>query len=84
MDPTKDTEIDRVRLLAQSLDCMPEEDLCLLANVSPTTAENWRKRGKGPAYVLLGNRFLYPLSAVADFVKHNVRERTAPAGKAVL
>ena len=74
----------RARQLAQSLDCLAEEDLCILADVEPTTAENWRKRGKGPAYVLFGNRFLYPRKAVAEFLERRVRERRDVPVKALL
>jgi helix-turn-helix protein len=81
-DQARDRE--RVRALAQSLDCMTEEDLNLLTDTSPNTTENWRKRGKGPAYVLVGNRYLYPRSAVADFLKANIRERSNAARVAAL
>lgn len=84
MDTTSTTDQERVSALAQSLDCLAEPDLCLLANISPATAESWRKRGKGPAYVLIGNRYLYPRQAVAEFVASNVRERRAVPAKAVL
>ena len=70
-------DLERVRALAQSLDCIPEPDLCLLAGITPSTAENWRKRGKGPAYVLMGTRYLYPRNAVAQYLQRNVRERAA-------
>ena len=66
---------DRIRELAQSMDCLPESDLCLLADVTPSTAEAWRKRGKGPAYILIGNRYLYPRTAVAEYLQSRVRER---------
>jgi predicted site-specific integrase-resolvase len=75
---------DRIQYLAQSLDCLSEHDLLLLADITPATAENWRKRGKGPAYVLLGNRYLYPRAAVAAYLNGNVRERRESLGKAVL
>ncbi len=75
---------ERVRVLAQSLDCIPEPDLCLLADITPSTAENWRKRGKGPAYILMGNRYLYPRQAVAEYLQRNVRERHASSGPGVL
>ena len=82
IEPTQDQA--RIRDLAQSLDCIAEQDLCLLADITPTTAESWRKRGKGPAYVLIGNRYLYPRAAVAEFVKSNVRERHAVPVKGLL
>lgn len=84
MDTKDAQDQDRIRTLAQSVDCLAEADFCLLAKITSTTAENWRKRGKGPAYVLIGNRYLYPRQAVADFVASNVRERREVPAKAVL
>lgn len=84
MDSNTPREQDRVRDLAQSLDCMTEEDLCLLTATTPGTTESWRKRGKGPAYVLVGNRYLYPRKAVADFVHSNLRERREAPAKDLL
>lgn len=75
LDAGSVTEAARLRALAESVDCIAEPDLCLLADIAPATAESWRKRGKGPAYVLIGNRYLYPRTAVAEFIRSNVRER---------
>jgi len=77
-------DLDRVRELARSLDCLPEEDLCLLARIAPATAEAWRKRGRGPAYVLVGNRYLYPKQALSDFLHTLVRERRPVSAKGML
>lgn len=74
----------RVSTLAQSVDCLAESDFCLLAGITAGTAESWRKRGKGPAYVLIGNRYLYPRQAVLEFVASNLRERASVPMKAVL
>lgn len=84
MEHQLDQEQERIRLLAQSLDCISETDFCLLAGITPSTAENWRKRGKGPAYSLIGNSYLYPRAAVAEFVRDNVRERRATPAKGLL
>jgi hypothetical protein len=81
-EPT--TEQERIRALAQSVDCMTEEDLNLLTGTTPGTTESWRKRGKGPAYVLIGNRYLYPRAAVAAFVQTNVRARREVPAKGML
>lgn len=78
------TPDQRIRALAEAVDCIAEQDLCLLADITPATAESWRKRGKGPAYVLIGNRFLYPRQAVAEFVQSNVRERRTASPKGLL
>ena len=75
---------DEGRALARSLDCLTEEELGLLAKAEPSTVEAWRKRGKGPAYILFGNRFLYPRAAVAEHLKGLVRERLAPSARGML
>lgn len=56
----------RLQALADSLDCLTEEDLQLFAAITPCTAEAWRKRRIGPAFIRIGNRVLYPRKAVAD------------------
>jgi hypothetical protein len=66
---------DRAAAIAESFDCLIEDDFCLLAGIEPGTAQSWRKRGIGPSYILLGNRYLYPRSAVAYFMKSKIRER---------
>lgn len=76
--------LERVRALAQSLDCITEEDFQLLANITEGTAEAWRKRGRGPAYVLIGKRVLYPRAAVAALLQTLVRERVPVSGRSML
>jgi hypothetical protein len=84
-DTDTDTEIDaRVRKLAESLDCITEEDFCLLAGILPSTGEAWRKRGQGPAFVRMGNRYLYPRASVAEYLQGLVRERTPLSAKGLL
>jgi len=75
---------DRIRDLAQSLNCLSEADFCLLADIAPGTAESWRKRRKGPAYVLFGNRYLYPRAAVAEHLADHIREQRGTPAKALL
>lgn len=71
---------DRIRALADSLDCFTEDDLLLLAGITHGTASAWRKRGTGPAYVLVGNRYLYPRPGMRAFLAGQVREpRGVPA-----
>ena len=81
---TPQQELDRLRELAHSLDCLPDEDVQMLGGVKPSTTENWRKRGEGPPYVLFGNRFLYPRQPLAEFLKKRLRERDSVPAKAVL
>lgn len=75
---------DRIRALADSLDCFTEDDLLLLAGITHGTASAWRKRGTGPAYVLVGNRYLYPRPALREFLAGQVREPRNVAAKAAL
>jgi hypothetical protein len=71
LDVTSD--FAKVQLLASLLDCMTEQDLCALFAITPGTAEAWRKRRKGPAYSLVGNRVLYPRHAVREFMERQIR-----------
>lgn len=83
MEAVKSLEIDRVRGMAESLDCFIEEDFQQLAGATAGTVEAWRKRGQGPAYIRLGTRYLYPRKAVAKHLELITRERVV-LGKAVL
>ena len=69
--------------MAERLDCIIEEDFQELANATHLTVEAWRKRGQGPAYIRLGNRYLYPRKAVAQHLESITRERKV-LGKALL
>ena len=73
----------RLQSLADNLACMTEEDFALFANITPSTAEAWRKRHQGPEYIRIGNRVLYPRKAVAKHLESLTRERPA-LGKALL
>jgi len=75
---------DEVRALAESLDCIVDEDLQKLAKVEPGTTEAWRKRGKGPPYLILGNQILYPRKGLVEHLKHLVRERRHVPAKELL
>ncbi|MDO8262193.1 MAG: hypothetical protein Q7T21_03100 [Gallionella sp.] len=75
--------LGRLRVLADNLDCLTEEDFQLLAEITPGTAEAWRKRRKGPEYIRIGNRVLYPRKAVAKHLESLTRECPA-LGKALL
>ena len=83
METIKGSETDRVRQMAEHLDCFIEEDFQQLAGATANTVEAWRKRGTGPAYIRLGTRYLYPRKAVAQYLESITRERTN-AGKALL
>ncbi len=83
MDPDIAIE-ERIRNIAESLDAITEDDLLALAGITHGTASAWRKRGTGPAYVILGNRVLYPRPQLKDFLADLIRERRNVPAKAVL
>ena len=72
-------DLARVRELAASLNCVISEDVCVLGDVKPSTADAWAKRGEGPPYVMLGNRRLYPRESLSEFLRGRVRARGVPA-----
>ena len=74
----------RLRMLADSLNCLTEADFMLLTGTTNHTVESWRKRGKGPEYILAGNRYFYARQSVADFLESCTRQRTQSLGKALL
>lgn len=84
MTATAAQETERVRHMAERLDCFIEEDFQALAAATPKTVEAWRKRGIGPAYILLGNRYLYPREAVAQYLESATRTRSHQSVKEVL
>lgn len=78
---TPSSSPDRLIALADRLDHFTEHDMLLLADIKPSTLEQWRKRGEGPAYARAGSRFLYPREAVVEWLKTRTRERDGvPAG----
>lgn len=78
------SDIERVRQMADKLDCITEEDFALLVNASVATVETWRKRGTAPSHILIGRRYLYPLKAVSKHLESLTRTRPEIPGKAVL
>ncbi|MDF1485521.1 helix-turn-helix domain-containing protein [Ramlibacter sp. H39-3-26] len=84
LQPAAENQLDRLRTLADKLDCLTETDIMLLGKLSQSTVEAWRKRGTGPAYILLGNRYLYPRKAVAKYLEGITRERNSVAAKEAL
>lgn len=62
--------------LARLVNCISESELAILAGVKPSTLESWRKRGKGPAYVLFGCNYLYPILAIQDYLANLTRTMT--------
>lgn len=84
LQPAAENQLDRLRTLADKLDCLTETDIMLLGKLSQSTVEAWRKRGQGPAYILLGNRYLYPRKAVQKYLEGITRERNSVAAKEAL
>jgi hypothetical protein len=77
-------EQTQVRELAASLGCMTREEFELLVSVEDTTADAWRRRGKGPRWIRAGNRVFYPRDAVRQWFESLVREpATVPAKEAL-
>ena len=44
MESASNAETQRLQEIADRLDCVTEEDLCLLAQAKLSTLEAWRKR----------------------------------------
>jgi hypothetical protein len=63
--------------LARLVNCLDEDSVATLAGVKPSTLDAWRKRGKGPEYILLGRNYLYPIAAIQQYVSGLVRTRTS-------
>ncbi len=74
----------RLRALADSLNCLTEADFTLLTDTTLGTVEAWRKRGKGPDYILAGNRYFYPRQSVADYLAASTRQRATSIAKSLL
>ena len=69
--------LERVRAQADALGYMLADDVCALAAVKHTTPEAWAKRGEGPPYVMLGNRRLYPVDGMREFLRGRVKTRAS-------
>lgn len=82
LTPPEDKE--RLRRLAESLDCLTEEEHLLLTGWAPETAKTKRKRGEGPPYVRHGCNYLYPRAQYAEYLRERVRQRATVSGKEYL
>jgi hypothetical protein len=65
--------------LARLVNCLDEHGFATLAGVKRSTLEAWRKRGRGPEYVLLGCNYLYPLKSLQTYILDSTRTRTGVA-----
>lgn len=77
-------EAARVRAIADSLDCITDEDFQLIACITPGTAEAWRKRHQGPEYIRFGNRVLYKRTAVREHLETLTKKRFTVSAKGFL
>lgn len=84
MEPQEDNDPERLRKVAESIDCMIDDDFRLLCDITPCTEQAWQKRGTGPSYIRAGNRCLYPRQAVTEFLQSKLRERRASPTAGVL
>lgn len=85
MNTTEATQdLARAADIARSLDYLSEQDLCELAGITPATAQSWRKRGRGPGYVLAGTTYLYAKAEVARWLASLSRDRAQRASGAAL
>ncbi len=66
--------------VAHAFECITEQELAALTGCSCGTLENWRKRGKGPAYALVGAAYLYPQQAVRAWIAQETRDRKSTTG----
>ncbi|MGF6526038.1 helix-turn-helix transcriptional regulator [Variovorax sp. PvP013] len=82
--PLSEKEMDRLSEMATRLDCLTEHDLMLLAGITPATAEAWRRRGTGPGYVLVGNRYFYPRKSVAAYMENRARSTNVATARGSL
>ena len=57
----------------------PEDTAERLGN-TPETLANWRWRGTGPPYVLVGRRIRYRLTDLAEWLDAQTRTSTSNAG----
>lgn len=76
MHPTTSTHQSNVADLARLVGCLDEDGFATLAGVKVTTLDSWRKRGKGPEYILLGCNYLYPIAAVQQHISTLIRARS--------
>ena len=52
-----------------------EDQIVEIFDISKPTAEDWRKRHKGPPYACIGNRFFYPKAGVVEFIEMRVKSK---------
>lgn len=53
------------------------EEVALRLRTTPGTLSNWRMQGRGPKYIKLGRKVLYPLREVEAFEARHTVANTA-------
>jgi hypothetical protein len=76
MEATQSTNQPGLSELAKLVHCLDELAFATLAGVKLSTLDAWRKRGRGPEYVLLGRSYLYPITAVQLYIGQSLRKRS--------
>lgn len=65
--------------IASTLGLVSEEQYAKLRNIQLGQVRNERSAGRGPAYVKLGKRVMYPLEAVRRYICENTITPTSAA-----
>jgi hypothetical protein len=71
-------ELDADKLgadMARSLGYFTIPDICAIYGITPTTEVQWRKRGKGPRWIVAGHRILRTKEAVLEDLRAREKER---------
>jgi hypothetical protein len=58
---------------AEGAPCLDQKALAWRWGVSVRTLEGWRLRRKGPPYLKLGRRVVYPLEGILEFEQAQLR-----------
>ncbi|MHB8348637.1 MAG: helix-turn-helix transcriptional regulator [Acidiferrobacterales bacterium] len=55
---------------------MNENELATRWNISPKTLQRWRSEGRGPSFMKMSKRVVYPIDEVFDFESQALRSAT--------
>ncbi|MDA0575893.1 helix-turn-helix transcriptional regulator [Burkholderia gladioli] len=55
---------------------MNENELASRCNISPKTLQRWRSEGRGPRFMKISKRVVYPIDEVFDFESQALRSAT--------
>jgi hypothetical protein len=74
-DRLVDEARDAADELALTVGCLTENQLALLTGCFPKTLQVWRKEGKGPSWVRLGNEVFYPKAPLQRWLEQQAQEK---------